>query len=174
MKVRMLQGALCRTARVGGRSGSVNLWSWQSGSPNMKSNKCSLFLPVALAKGCNFECLVWTHSVRTLAGWSPPPAGSLCMVLLPQLGTYLEQLWRSKLSTNNKSVEGEKQVESLWRPFGPTYADVRMSRMPAYIGLRGIFALVLCVEMESMELNPGWLYCVQLMGHLCNSCCCCV
>ena len=148
-----------------------------SGSPNVKSNKYSSFLPVALETGAVKCWHTWFEfSFCQGAHWQVQPAGSLRVVQLPQLWTRLQQRWRSKLSTSNKSVNrwGKNKHRSLQRPFGPTYADISMSRVPAYIGLRGTSSLVLCVEMESTYLNTGLLYCVQLMGHSCNSSCCCV
>lgn len=106
----------------------------EPGSPNVKSSKYFSFLPVALDRG-GVKCWhTWFEFWRCSLAGPFPPAGSLHMVQLPQLWTCLQQRWRSKLSTSSKSVKrwGKKQAQSLQRAFGPTYADVSMSRGPAW------------------------------------------
>lgn len=127
MKLGMLQGALCKRAKMGvweQVGESVNNGQSQ-GHPMWKTTKYALFLPVALDRGwCSvLTYLVWilVLSGRSLAG-PLQPACTLRMAQLLQLWTCLQQQRRSKLSiSNSQQMRGKKQAQSLQRPFGPTY-----------------------------------------------------
>lgn len=117
--------------------------------------------------------LVW---VLVLSGCSLAgpfrPAGSLRIIQLPQLSTCLQQQWRSKFSTSNKSVHRwERNKHRVSRGYlrKLMLMSACQGDLPALAW--GVHSH-LCVEVESMYINAEMFYCVQLMGHSSNSCCC--
>lgn len=118
---------------------------WQHLSELVVTRK-PCWIPTAHNRGL----LPWTGGIKCWHTWSEfpflsgcllarpfQPESSLCMLQLPQLWKCLQQQWRSKLSTSNKSVNrrGENPAQRPQKPFGPTDRDISVSG-PACVGLR--------------------------------------
>lgn len=146
MKVGMCQATLCERAKIAGGSRAAHLWTAGRVMVAPCEKQVLFVLACCPRQG---RCKVLTYLVWVLVLWGCSlagpfqPARSLRISHPPQLSTCLQQQWRSKLSTSNKSARRwGKNNHSLQRLFGPTYGDVSMSRALACIGLTGTLALV--------------------------------
>lgn len=115
---------------------------WSAGNQGHPSQKAtSVFVPACCPGQRGIKCWhTWSEfpfQSGCLLARPFQPESSLCMLQLPQLWKCLQQQWRSKLSTSNKSVNrrGEKPAQRPQKPFGPTYRDVSVSGR-ACVGLR--------------------------------------